>query len=696
MSRSDLRPRTRALPWRPTIAISARCALLGAMLVDPATAQQPPTPAQRAVTMIVLDGSNSMNARLPNDRNFKFVSVRDALRASLPKIEGTEVGLAAFGARRPSDCTDAEVVVAPATDASRVTGALERFQPRGFSPVVLALRNAAKALPPGVDKASIVLVLDDLASCRGEDPCAVASALKRDIPALAVHVVVLGPRPVDLPVLACVVRQTGGQLFQVADGPGVAPAIEEALTVAGIQRRSLPPTAAAAPAGIKPPPPGPATRQPAAAAKSASFDPTRPGLHAYTRLADGAPPLTAPTAWRIWRTEQARAAETDGQEPTANRVLILETTAPTLSRPLPNGRYEIEATSGLVTARRSIDIVSSAPTLAPVDLSAALLAISAPQTRNGAAGPETTVEVFDVGTTNAPVWVARTGARQLVVPPGSYRVRATAGLASAERVLTVGQGVTGDVMMPLEAGHLIVEELSPAAAGRAPAQILVETDDPDSAAGRRELYRALANRLDLTLPAGTYLLTVRRAGAEQRERIQIKPGETVRRNGVLDGVRLRLVSRIGSGFPKGLPVAYRIERVDAPTRPMHRWGEPEADFSISPGRYRIEARIGGQNAVAVREVDVRATPTDQQVELDTGAGGIQLKLSGTNAGLGLGDVYWQIFSDRGETVWRTGQAEPLLALGPGRYRARAELRDRTVEQSFDVRPGDNRVIEVGG
>lgn len=668
------------------------------MLAAPASAQQQPA-APRAATVIVLDGSNSMNARLPNDRNFKFVSVRDALRASLPKIEGTEVGLAAFGARRPSDCTDAEVIVPPSTDTGRVSGALERFQPRGFSPVVLAMRAAAKALPAGVDKASIVLVLDDLASCRGEDPCAVAGALKREIPALAVHVVVLGPRPVDLPVLACMVRQTGGQLFQVADGPGVAPAIGEALTVAGIDRRNVPPSLAAALAlaDIKAPPPGPASRQPAAAKRAASFDPTGPGLHVFARLADGAPPLTAPTAWRIWRTEQPAAAETDTQEQPPARVLVLEATAATLSRQLPNGRYEIEAVSGLVTARRSIEITSSAPTLAPVDLGAALLAIAAPQTRNGAAGPETTLEVFDVGATNVPVWVGRAGARDLVVPPGSYRVRATAGLASAERVLTVGQGVTGDAMMPLEAGHLIVEEQSPAGADvRAAPQILVETDDPESAGGRRELYRAQTTRLDLILPAGTYLLTVRRAGAEQRDRIQIKPGETIRRAGVLDGVRLRLVSRIGAGLPKGMPVAYRVERIDVPSRPLHRWGEPDPVFLVSPGRYRIEARIGGQNAVALRNVEIRALPPDQQIDLDTGAGGIQLKLSGANAGLGLGEVYWQIFNDRGEAVWRTGQAEPLLALGPGRYRARAELRDRTVEQSFDVRAGDNRVVEVGG
>ncbi len=697
----------RAIRMRTTLmTMPARAAALagalGLAFIAPAFAQQQPSPAQRAAAVIVLDGSNSMNARLPNDRNFKFVSVRDALRASLPKIEGTEVGLAAFGARRARDCNDAEVIVPPSTDQSRVTSALDRFQPRGFSPVVLALRTAAKALPQGVSKASIVLVLDDLASCRGEDPCAVAGALKRDNPALAVHVVVLGPRPVDLPVLACMVRQTGGQLFQVTDGPGIAPAIEEALSVAGIQRQTATQPVAAAPATTTPGTQRPAARLASAAPNASSFDTTQPGLHVSARLADGAPHLLAPTAWRIWRTDQPRSPEPNTDEPgaqerPANQVLVVEAIAPTLSRQLPVGRYEIEARSGLVTARRTIEITTSGPTLAPVDLNAALLKIAAPLAKGAAPAAETTLEVSDIGTTNAPVWVARTGARDLVVPPGSYRVRATAGLATAERVLTVGQGVSGDAVMPLDAGHLVVEEQSPATANaQGGTQIILETDDPDSSAGRRELYRAQANRLDLAVPAGSYLLTVRRAGAEQRDRIQVKPGETVRRAGVLAGVRLRLLSRIGTGFPRGMSVAYRIERVDVPSRPMHRWGEPEPIFIVSPGRYRIEARIGGQNAVAVREVDVRTAPPDQQLELDTGAGGIQLKISGANGGLGLGDVYWQIFSDRGEPVWRTGQAEPLMALGPGRYRARAELRDRTLEQSFDVRSGDSRVIEVGG
>ena len=83
-------------------------------------------------------------------------------------------------------------------------------------------------------------------------------------------------------------------------------------------------------------------------------------------------------------------------------------------------------------------------------------------------------------------------------------------------------------------------------------------------------------------------------------------------------------------------------------------------------------------------------------DLDTGAGGIQLKLSGVGPGLGLGDVYWQIQDERGATVWRTIETEPVLALGAGRYRVRVEVKDREFEQTIDVKAGDFRVIELGG
>ena len=374
-----------------------------------------------------------------------------------------------------------------------------------------------------------------------------------------------------------------------------------------------------------------------------------------------------------------------------------------MSRVLANGRYEVEATAGLVSARRMIEITAQGPTPIVLDLNAALLSIAAPQTKGAAPPADATVTVLAVGASGdgseargAPLWIGRGGVHDLVVPAGSYRVKAAAGLASAERVVSVGQGVVSDIEMPLGAGRLVVEVRAGSGQEDAnPPQILIEADDPESTGGRRELFRAAERRLEMTVPAGTYLLTVRRDAAELRERLLIRAGETLSRPVTLPIARIRLVSRIGNGMPAGLPVAYRIERLDTQSRPIQRW-EAEPVVDLSPGRYRFEVRLGAQNAVAARDLEVRAGSGEVRIDLDTGAGGIQLKLDGAIGGLGLGEVYWQVFNDKGESVWRTGLLEPLMALGAGRYRVRADVRERVLERTFDVRAGDSKVIEVGG
>lgn len=684
--------RSRAI--RPPACVLVACVLMAA---GAASAQQ--GPRSRASAVVVLDASNSMNGRLPNDRTSKIAAVAGALRASLPKLTtGTEIGLAAFGARRASDCNDAEVIVPPSADVGRVTAALERIQPRGFSPVVLALRNAAKALPADGSKAGIILVLDDLASCRGEDPCAVAGDLKRQNPALSVHVVVLGPRPVDLPVLACMAKQTGGLLLQVADGAGVAPAVEEALVAASLDARDAQrPAPEAARPGQRPAEASPQAKGPQApATPSLGIDVTKPGVHLTARLADGMPTLLLPIRWRIWRPAEATA---EGGKSGTEAALLHEATAPAITRQLSNGRYEVEASAGLVTVRRALEVTTPGPHPVAVNLDAALLAISAPLAKGAPPPPDASITVLAIGgdsraDSGTPVWVARAGTQDIVVPSGSYRVRALAGLAAAERVATVGRGVVTEIEMPLSAGRLIVEPRG--MADGAPAQILLETDDPDASGGRREIHRATGQRLDVSLPAGSYHVTLRRDAAEMRERLLVRPGEVTARELPFTVAKVRLISRIGGGLPPGIAVTYRIERLDVVARPTQSWHEAEPVVDLAPGRYRLEARVGAQNAVATREVEVRVGPGEQRIDVDTASGAIQFKLQGATGSLGLGEVYWQIFDDRGEAVWRTGQAEPAAALKAGRYRVRADYRDRSFERTFDVRGGENRVIEVGG
>ena len=51
-------------------------------------------------------------------------------------------------------------------DAARLMEPLEQLNPRGRGPLTLALREAAKSLPPAPGKRSLVLIHDDADNCQ--------------------------------------------------------------------------------------------------------------------------------------------------------------------------------------------------------------------------------------------------------------------------------------------------------------------------------------------------------------------------------------------------------------------------------------------------------------------------------------------------------------------------------------------------
>ena len=650
-----------------------------------------------ASTIIVLDGSNSMNNKLPGDAAFKHVMARETIRNALPKLgPGTQVGLAAFGHRRPSDCTDVELIQPPTTDPTRILAPLEKFQAKGFSPVVLALRTAARALPAGSGKASLILILDDLASCRGDDPCKVASDLKKDNPALAIHVVGLGLKPADAQVLGCVAQQTGGRLFNAQDGRAAAAGIDEALQLASAERApaaaTRPAPAAASKGAVPAAAPQPQTAgRPATSANAAAAKPEilAPGVNLIARLADGRAAIEQSVRWRV-----AREGALPQDPPLA------EASQPRLNLPLANGRYLVEARAGLVSVSQSVEVTTQEPMLAPVLLNASVLSLSAPLQKGGEPSRSALLSLFQTGqpagVADKPLWLSHAGADDLVVPAGSYRIVAEDGLARTEQTVTLAAGVRREVELVLSAGRLVVDA---SMGGNDPltdnVQFIVEEDDPDSPTGKKEIVRTAAARLDMTLPAGSYQVTARRGSAEARERLGVKAGEDTSRSIALAVGRVRLASRFGSQTPAGVPITYRIERLDGPPRPITRGGEAEPILDLSPGRYRFEARIGAQNAIVSREVDVRSG-LEQRIDLNASAGGIKLKLSSQSSGLGFGEVFWQIYDERGRAVWRTSQIEPSLVLAAGKYTVSVELRERSFERTVDVRPGESRVFEVGG
>jgi Ca-activated chloride channel family protein len=646
--------------------------LLALALAAPAAAQVTSGPT----VLIVLDGSNSMNGRIGADPTPKHVLVREAMRRTLPKLApSTRIGLVTFGHRRGADCTDVELVMPPApVNAQGTADILASLPPRGYSPVMPALREAAKAAAGAPEPASIVLILDDLASCK-EDPCAAAAEIAAANPKLAIHVVGLALKPEEAQQLACVPARTGGRLYTAADAAAVAAAIDAVLVFAGADRRpaparKAPPPVAKAPSGVD-------TAQPSA-----------PGLSLSASLTEQGAPLGRPLSWRVAR--DSATAET-----------VAELQAPALDIDLPPGRYTVEVQLGLARAVRQLEVTAKGRTRTSISLEAASLALTAALQKGARPSPEAVFTVAPVGSTGqallSPLWVGQAGGGELVLPAGPYRIVAEEGLARAERRVTIRPGESAGLEVPLGASRLEVDAGPPRTQqGRDQVLFLVQEDDPDSPDGRREVARSAAPHARFTLPPGTYHITARRGMAEAKERVVLRHGEEVKRTLTIGVARVQLATKLaGATASTSEQVSYRLTRLDGGTREVLRTSVPEPILELTPGQYRIESRIGTQNAVAVRDVELKSG-TEQRIVLEQPAGFVRLRLGEAGGAPVTADVFWRISDAAGRLVWRTGQFEPQLVLAAGRYVVRAELRDRVVEQRFEVRAGETRRIDVAG
>jgi Ca-activated chloride channel family protein len=648
------------------LALAAALGLACAAL--PAEAQV--AAGRGATIVVVLDGSNSMNGRMGTDATPKHVLVRDGLRSALPKLPpSTRFGLVTFGHRRAADCTDSELVMPPRpVNPVGILDVLERLPPRGYSPVMLALRQAAKSIEGAPEPASIVLILDDLASCR-EDPCAVAAEIAAGFPNLAIHVVGLALRPEDAQQLMCVPARTGGRLYAANDASGVATAIEQVFTYAGLDRRPAQPVKA-------PPPAPPVSSQPVS---------TAPGLALTATLADNGPPIDQPLRWRVSR---------DG----ASAEPIAELQSAALDLDLAPGRYTVEVQLGLARATRQLEVTAPRRTRTSIGLDAGRLALTASLQK----GAKPSAAVFTVAsaapgqTSSPPLWVSQAGASDLVLPAGAYRIVAEDGLARAERRVSVRAGEHAVLEVPLGAGRLELDVAPLRQAARDQVLYIVHEDDPESPDGRREVARSAAPQPKFTLPPGTYHVTARRGTAEARERVLLRHGEEIKRTLTIGVARLQLATRLaGATAATSEQVSYRVYRLDGGLREILRTGAAEPILELTPGQYRIESRIGGQNAVAMRDIELRAG-SEQRIVLEQPAGFVRLRLSDGAGGVAAADLFWRISDAAGRLIWRTSQFEPQLVLAAGRYTVRVELRERAIEQRFEIRAGETRRVDIAG
>ncbi len=628
--------------------------------------------------MILLDGSGSMWGKAEGDSLAKFDAARAALHEALPRIRpDVRLGLASFGHRRRGNCSDAEVIVPPAPqNLDQLLAPLDRMNATGKGPLVLGLREATAAIGAAAP-ALIVLIHDDVDNCE-QDVCAAAADIAKSNPRLSVSTIGIGLDQAKLQQMSCVAALTGGKIYNAQNGAGIASALDQVIKLAHLE------TGAAAEAAKD------ATPE-AAPGKPAPTGP--PGLYLSAGLGSDSATLESPVRWRV------KKGGTDGE-------VVREARAPSLVENLPPGSYEVEARLGLAAASQSVDVQADAPTPLRVNLNAGVLKMRARAAKDAPPLPTPVFTVTPIGESTAPknpgapLWIGRESQPEIVLPAGDYRVTAENGLVRQEQKVTIAPatGTTFDAMLATGRLELAAARGTDAAPGDLMTDgvtFIVYEDDPDAPEGRREVVRSAAPAPAFTLPAGTYYITARTAGAETREQIAVGAGGIVKRALPLALAQLQLTATLdGEPPPQDLPLAFTVVRLDAEPREVARTVIKAPQFELSAGRYRLEAALGATNVKAAAEITLAAGQS-QKVVLNLEAAHVTLRLANEQPGT-TGDVFWEIKDEQHHTVLRTSQPQPAVLLGPGRYIVLSETRDRELQGTFELKAGEHRNLEIGG
>lgn len=651
----------------------------GAVILCIGLLSRPLQAAEPANVMIVFDGSGSMWGRPPGERQSKLGLARDALRQALPRLsQQTRIGLTVFGHRRPGDCTDVEIITRPAlVDPARILGPLERLNPKGKGPIALAIGEAARALGAATEPGSIVLVHDDIDNCAPE-PCTAIAEIAKLYPHLTVHVVSIGLLREDAQRMTCFAQTTGGRMFDVQSAGELLTAVGEALTAGGRT-------------------PGPTVPRPQLASRDPGGSPAvpavavKPGLQLVATLAGTTEPLDIPVQWRVAQATDSRSLAVYEQEALSPRLT------------LPAGRYEIEARLSGISARETVELDPATAQRVTLVLNAGTIRMTTATARTGSSVPSqagAVLTIFKATGTPAkpgePVLVTNDLQSEIALSPGPYVVSIAQGLSRQDRQIMVVAGTRGRLGIQLPVGELELQAV--ATAGTQPLSDVifqVFEDDPDAPQGRRELLRSAAPRPTFSLPAGTYHVVARHGTAEARERVTVRPGEIERRSLTISSATLSLTATIAGGrLDSSDSVIYRLERIDGGQQgEIARLGRQKGTLELAPGRYRIESRLGPQNARSERTIDLKAGARDEVI-MDHAAGVVRLVLVEAGSAQPASDVFWDVRDATGRTVWLTSESQPLGILQAGRYAVRAEHRDRRIDGHIDVQPGDNRIVEL--
>lgn len=684
-------------PGRSAAALLVLVAAVAALaaLCGPAHAES----ERQASVMVVFDGSGSMWSKMPGSNGTRLTAARDAVKAGLaPLAANSRLGLISFGHRQQGSCSDIQTLVPldGGDAAARISAALDKLSPRGKGPFVQSVREAAAALKTAPGDRHILLLHDDPDNCQ-QDPCQAAREINAADPGLKVHVVSIGMRADDPGRPVCLARTTGGRAVLIETAAELGLAVADILGSLGSPATVKPATAAASSSSAgetRNPDKSVENRPPRVGAGQtagliARTVPTTgpPRLLLAARLSQAGPLLDVPLRWRV-------AREDDTAAPVEERLGA----APEIA--LAAGRYKVTVDTGALTRTEVVDVKREGATELVLNLDAALIRLAAISRRGGGVSASAALVLRRPGPAGEVMWVGFGSTPGLVTAAGDLVAQASEGSARVEKPFLAEAGKTVDLELPLDAGRLKLATV--AREGGAPLTDLIYRileEDPGAAGGLREVARSSAAAPDFVLPVGAYIVAVTQDRAEVRERIVIHSGEEVARVLVLGAARVRFDARVvGPPNVADMPIVYTLRRIDAPagtTAPAPIIGTTQRRPSarIDAGRYRVELRVGDQNARLERELEIRPA-SDVTVNTTIAVGQVELSATDATGTLLSSDLTWEVATTSGQRVWRTMQARPRLLLEPGTYTFALEDSAGRRSKRFEVTAGASR-LEFG-
>jgi hypothetical protein len=190
---------------------------------------------------------------------------------------------------------------------------------------------------------------------------------------------------------------------------------------------------------------------------------------------------------------------------------------------------------------------------------------------------------------------------------------------------------------------------------------------------------------------GTYHVTLDVFGQESTQIVVVPGGETVDARVAIAQMELTVTSSLGAkATAEEGDVRYRVWRADALDEPLHVSRAAEPVFYLTPGQYRIESRLGQQNAVIVREFEI-GQQRYGKLALRHEAGRVSFKLADDEP-LTDSNAFWELRDRNQRLIWRTIAASPVMTLKAGLYTVLVDGAQKSYRAKFAVVPGHDQSV----